>query len=651
MNISVGKVADLNPENNLGKLLQMFETAASDQSIGKERKADGIRNNVEKGNDFIHVLQETLAVLMQSNNSENSSELDVNQNLSMVIEKLLLEDKNSDAEYMLPGFTLMTIAEKMDSPVKDENELSEEIFSALTAMTGLTGTMKEKIPAGMDHSLYDLKSVEPSLNERNVVQQREGLWNRNKTGQAGTKEITEKVITEFKINMADKLSEQKAAKTQPENSFGQAQDIKQQELPEGGLKTTSIRNIQASVLTGYADVEPAATEQEAAKTQPAISFGRMQDVNQPAIPEGGLKTTSIRNIQTSVLTGYADVEPAATEQEAAKTQPEISFGRMQDVNQPAIPEGGLKTTSIADHQEKSITGKAEAKLSINEVSIKNQVNKTISHAAAVAPENKSRSNISSEENAEDANLNALGIQNQVAQKEKPKMSNGQEMPFADKQPSPSIKDVQKNPAGNVVSPTTEFASVIDKIKSEFKSKAVSGEKNIDVNSSNTAVATGVRSSQTTANDISPAQVIDRVAAEFSDNLSNEGGRVKITLAPPSLGTLEMDVTVHNGKVRVLLVAENQDVQKMLSGNMDSLKGSLQSQGLTIERCDVMMQDRREQYSQNFNHHQAFNQEQSAKHQQNEGKGYNHLDAQTVIPSNITPAHQEIWRSGRISLFA
>ena len=598
MNISVGKVADLNPENNLGKLLQMFETAASDQSIGKERKADGIRNNVEKGNDFIHVLQETLAVLMQSNNSENSSELDVNQNLSMVIEKLLLEDKNSDAEYMLPGFTLMTIAEKMDSPVKDENELSEEIFSALTAMTGLTGTMKEKIPAGMDHSLYDLKSVEPSLNERNVVQQREGLWNRNKTGQAGTKEITEKVITEFKINMADKLSEQKAAKTQPENSFGQAQDIKQQELPEGGLKTTSIRNIQASVLTGY-----------------------------------------------------ADVEPAATEQEAAKTQPEISFGRMQDVNQPAIPEGGLKTTSIADHQEKSITGKAEAKLSINEVSIKNQVNKTISHAAAVAPENKSRSNISSEENAEDANLNALGIQNQVAQKEKPKMSNGQEMPFADKQPSPSIKDVQKNPAGNVVSPTTEFASVIDKIKSEFKSKAVSGEKNIDVNSSNTAVATGVRSSQTTANDISPAQVIDRVAAEFSDNLSNEGGRVKITLAPPSLGTLEMDVTVHNGKVRVLLVAENQDVQKMLSGNMDSLKGSLQSQGLTIERCDVMMQDRREQYSQNFNHQQAFNQEQSAKHQQNEGKGYNHLDAQTVIPSNITPAHQEIWRSGRISLFA
>ena len=110
--------------------------------------------------------------------------------------------------------------------------------------------------------------------------------------------------------------------------------------------------------------------------------------------------------------------------------------------------------------------------------------------------------------------------------------------------------------------------------------------------------------------ISPAQLIERIAARFIEVAGNESGRVKITLAPPSLGNLEMDVMVQNGTVRVLLIAENKEVHQTLAANMESLRGSLQNQGLVIERCEVMMQDRHEQHAQGFSQQQAFYHEHS-----------------------------------------
>jgi flagellar hook-length control protein FliK len=387
-------------------------------------------------------------------------------------------------------------------------------------------------------------------------------------------------------------------------------------------QTPSLKDIQESALSGYAEAERKALTEEQAKA-PVLksvqdnSQRQANNVERQGLPEGHMKaSSSIPENQVNALTGYADVQKKASAEGKDKTP------------QPKNMEG----ISIAE-----------------KASGENQSIKTSLSAAGVVQENKSRLNISNGRTIEDENLSTQAMQDQAGQKMKQKMSIKQEIPLADEHQSPSLNDAQKNIAGKAAALTSEFAGVIDKVKTEFKSKTVSGEKNLENNSLNSSAMSGIGSTKTAASDVSPAQIISRVASEFNESLAGEGGRVKITLAPPSLGTLEMDVSVQNSKVRIMLTADNQDVQKMLSGNLDALKGSLQSQGLTIERCDVMMQDRREQYSQGFNQ-QPFSQEQSAKHRDDNGEPYNAND-QTVTPLILKSRNQMTGRLGNISIFA
>jgi len=265
--------------------------------------------------------------------------------------------------------------------------------------------------------------------------------------------------------------------------------------------------------------------------------------------------------------------------------------------------------------------------------------------AGVIQENKSRSKISDEKTAEAETITAETLQGRDM---KNKMPLRPEAELAVKSASESSADPQKNTGGKISAIAPEASGLIDKGKSEFKTRTLSAERNAENNGLSPTVLSGVDPGKTSSSDISPADIINRVAAEFNEKLSTEGGRVKITLAPPSLGTLEMDVMVHNSRVRVVLTAENQDVQKVLAGNLDSLKGSLQGQGLTIERCDVMMQDRREQYGQGFNQ-QAFQQEQSPKQHHDQTESYG-SGASMPAASVLAPKRQESWRSGNISIF-
>ncbi len=146
------------------------------------------------------------------------------------------------------------------------------------------------------------------------------------------------------------------------------------------------------------------------------------------------------------------------------------------------------------------------------------------------------------------------------------------------------------------------------IKVEQKGKTISAEIRNEEIALNTANAVGSGSAKVEkSNSLSPGEIISQVTNEIKEMASNDGGRVKITLNPPSLGKLEMDVIVRNGKVEIVLVADNKDVQQTLNTHIDKLKGSLQTQGLTIERCDVFMQDKREEYQQSFSQ-QAFYQD-------------------------------------------
>jgi len=240
------------------------------------------------------------------------------------------------------------------------------------------------------------------------------------------------------------------------------------------------------------------------------------------------------------------------------------------------------------------------------------------------------------------------VQNQNASEISNKNSTIFDKIIADKQASKSINDTQNIMAGKIAASMSESAAVADKVKTELKGKTMLGENKLEINSLNSTTLSDVGSAKTAAKDISPAQLINRVAAAFNENLASEGGRVKITLAPPSLGKLEMDVTVHNNSVKVMLIADSKDVQQILSGNLDSLKGSLQTQGLTIERCDVMMQNRHDQGTQNFSQ-QSFNQQQRDIHHHEGGESLSQ-NAREIASRIHQPINEAAWRMGNISLF-
>lgn len=201
---------------------------------------------------------------------------------------------------------------------------------------------------------------------------------------------------------------------------------------------------------------------------------------------------------------------------------------------------------------------------------------------------------------------------------------------------------------------TITGEVVGKIREEQKGKITAGENANEQISLTGINSTGSQAGVEKNNTVSPDKIIDQIAGEIKETATNDGGRVKITLNPPSLGKLEMDVTVRNGKVEVVLVADNKDVQQTLNANIEKLKDSLSSQGLIIDRCDVSMQDKKEEYQQNFNR-QAYYQDGGSAQDGNDRPGKFDEDADsgagTVISPQPVNASRAFTDADNISLFA
>jgi flagellar hook-length control protein FliK len=82
-------------------------------------------------------------------------------------------------------------------------------------------------------------------------------------------------------------------------------------------------------------------------------------------------------------------------------------------------------------------------------------------------------------------------------------------------------------------------------------------------------------------------------------LTKGSSRIVITLEPPNLGTLNMDVRVQHDMVRMVLIADNHEVKQVLHANLDQLKTALQNQGLNIDRFNVLVHERSYDGNQGF----------------------------------------------------
>lgn len=91
--------------------------------------------------------------------------------------------------------------------------------------------------------------------------------------------------------------------------------------------------------------------------------------------------------------------------------------------------------------------------------------------------------------------------------------------------------------------------------------------------------------------LEPQAVIRQVTRGAEEALNKGVSRIRMELTPPRLGALDMDLTVSNDRVRMVILVDSQEIRNILQSNMDQLRSSLQQQGLKMEGVEVFLQDR------------------------------------------------------------
>lgn len=82
------------------------------------------------------------------------------------------------------------------------------------------------------------------------------------------------------------------------------------------------------------------------------------------------------------------------------------------------------------------------------------------------------------------------------------------------------------------------------------------------------------------------QVATKMAVIFKNNVST----VRLTLSPPELGKLRVEIIIENTKVKAMIATENVIVKEVLEANLALLKQSLQDQGLNVTDLNIVLSD-------------------------------------------------------------
>jgi flagellar hook-length control protein FliK len=115
--------------------------------------------------------------------------------------------------------------------------------------------------------------------------------------------------------------------------------------------------------------------------------------------------------------------------------------------------------------------------------------------------------------------------------------------------------------------------------------------------------------------VRPQAVMSQVLDGTVEVLRNGSGRVALTLQPPRLGTLDLDIAVKDNRVTMIMLADNQEVKQMLQSGMEDLRNALQDKGFQIDRLEVLVQNRPDDAGAGFWQEAGFAREDSTGREQ------------------------------------
>ncbi len=87
----------------------------------------------------------------------------------------------------------------------------------------------------------------------------------------------------------------------------------------------------------------------------------------------------------------------------------------------------------------------------------------------------------------------------------------------------------------------------------------------------------------------PAQSVMNQVREGMATGFKDGGRVRITLYPETLGRVDMDIVVRHDRVELVMKVDNEQVRQLLNSHVEDLKTTLQNQGWQVNGVDVTLQ--------------------------------------------------------------
>lgn len=115
---------------------------------------------------------------------------------------------------------------------------------------------------------------------------------------------------------------------------------------------------------------------------------------------------------------------------------------------------------------------------------------------------------------------------------------------------------------------------------------------INVNKAEQVIAkTEHRLLETTPNNkpVEVKELIDQIVKKAELLLKQNSSEIKINLKPEFLGKMTIKIVVEEGIVTARFLTENHQVKHLLESNLNTLRQSLESQGIKVERTEVNVQ--------------------------------------------------------------
>jgi flagellar hook-length control protein FliK len=142
--------------------------------------------------------------------------------------------------------------------------------------------------------------------------------------------------------------------------------------------------------------------------------------------------------------------------------------------------------------------------------------------------------------------------------------------------------------------------------------------------------------------INTQAVIDQIM-DAKQSMNNGFGRVRITLDPPNLGTVNLEIVVRKERVEVVITADNSGVQQALQSRVDDVRTALQRQDLKIENFQILLQDN------GANQQQANSGAMFGQHQEHQAR-QNLIDGNIPTQPLIQPIRESEPVRGLVSIF-